>query len=183
MKRIRRRKERSGECDGGVLKWSGEERSDSERNGRTPPSAARSDGVSEWPPDRTSESPPDPEVSEKGRRRRFTAEYKVRIVREADGCREPGQIGALLRREGLYSSQLVHWRRQSREGAYRALRDDHRGRKRKRSPLEEENERLRNQVARLERRLNQAETIIEFQKTISEVLGIPLSGPESDGSV
>ena len=101
MKRIRRRKERSGECDGGVLKWSGEERSDSERNGRTPPSSARSDGVSEWPPDRTSESPPDPEVAEKATRRRFTAEYKVRIVREADGCREPGQIGALLRREGL----------------------------------------------------------------------------------
>jgi cell shape-determining protein MreC len=81
----------------------------------------------------------------------------------------------------LYSSQLVHWRAQYREGAYHALRDDHRGRKRKRSLLEEENERLRNQVARLERRLNQAETIIEFQKTISEMLGIPLSGPESDG--
>ena len=128
--------------------------------------------------------PPDPEVSEKGRRRRFTAEYKIRIVREADGCTQPGQIRALLRREGLYSSQLVHtWRAQYREGACRALRDDHRGRKRKRSLLEEENKRLRNQVARLERRLNQAGTIIEFQKTISEVLGIPLSGPESDGSV
>ena len=165
----------------GVLKWSGEERSDSERNGRTPPSAVRSDRVSEWPPDRTSESPPDPEVAEKAHRRRFTAEYKAGIVREADGCREPGQIGALLRREGLYSSQLVHWRRQSREGAYRALRDDHRGRKRKRSPLEEENERLRNQVARLERRLHQAETIIEFQKKISEMLGIPLNKPENDG--
>jgi transposase-like protein len=110
----------------GVLKWSGEERSDSERNGRTPPSAVRSDRVSEWPPDRTSESPPDPEVAEKAHRRRFTAEYKAGIVREADGCREPGQIGALLRREGLYSSQLVQWRRQSREGAYHALRDDHR---------------------------------------------------------
>ncbi len=100
-----------------------------------------------------------------------------------DGCTQPGQIGALLRREGLYSSQLVHWRAQYREGAYHALRDDHRGRKRKRSLLEEENERLRNQVARLERRPHQAETIIEFQKTISEVLGIPLRGPESDGSV
>lgn len=173
MKTMTRSKERSGECDGGVLKWSGRERSDRERNGRTPPSSARPDGVSQLSPD--------PEVPERAHRRRFTAEYKAGIVREADRCREPGEIGALLRREGLYSSQLVQWRKQSREGAYRALRDDHRGRKRKRSPLEEENERLRNQVARLERRLDQAETIIEFQKKISEMLGIPLNGPENDG--
>jgi len=93
MKTMRRAKERLGECDGGVLKWSGEERSDSERNGRTPPSAVRADGVSQ--------SPPDPEVAEKTTRRRFTAEYKAGIVREADGCTQPGQIGALLRREGL----------------------------------------------------------------------------------
>ena len=77
------------------------ERSEATRNGRTPPSAARSDGVSEWPPDRTSESPPDPEVAEKTTRRHFTAEYKAGIVREADGCTQPGQIRALLRREGL----------------------------------------------------------------------------------
>src|SRR5918994_7867974 len=66
-------------------------------------------------------SPPDPEVPEKARRRRFSAEYKLAILREADACTEPGQIGALLRRERLYSSHLVDWRRQREAGTLEAL--------------------------------------------------------------
>ena len=68
--------------------------------------------------------PPDPEVAEKPKRRRFSAEYRLRIVREADACKEPGEIGALLRREGLYSSLLTAWRRQRDEGALEGLRVD-----------------------------------------------------------
>jgi hypothetical protein len=66
-------------------------------------------------------SPPDPEVPEKAKRRRFSAEYKLAILREADACTQPGQIGALLRRERLYSSHLVDWRRQRDTGALQAL--------------------------------------------------------------
>src|SRR5215218_5926389 len=66
-------------------------------------------------------SPPDPELVERPRRRRFSAEYKLAIVREADACTQPGEIGALLRREGLYSSHLVEWRRARDAGALKAL--------------------------------------------------------------
>jgi transposase len=120
---------------------------------------------------------PDPEVVERARRRRFTAEYKLRILREVDGCAKPGELGALLRREGLYSSHLAHWRRQRREG----LRSKKRGRKaeadaeqaRRLAELEKENERLR-------RRLKKAETLLDVQKKLSEVLGVPLKADESD---
>jgi len=124
---------------------------------------------------------PDPEVVEKPQRRRFTAEYKVRILREADACAEPGEIGALLRREGLYSSHLTEWRRQREQGAWAGLAPKKRGRRgapphplaRRVSELEREN-------TRLQRRLQQAEAIIEVQKKVSELLGIPLNQPESD---
>jgi transposase-like protein len=122
-------------------------------------------------------------VLEKPSRRRFTAEYKARIVQEADECTEMGQVGALLRREGLYSSQLAQWRKQYRAGGYAALVNSKRGRKRKRSALEVENERLRKQVSQLERRLQQAEAVIDIQKKASEMLGIPLKALESGESV
>jgi transposase-like protein len=118
-------------------------------------------------------SPPDPEVPEKARRRRFSAEYKLAIVREADRCTEPGQIGALLRRERLYSSHLVDWRRQRDTGALEAL-----ARKRGPKPTDP----ARAQVERLRReneRLAQAEKIIEMQGKVSELLGLPLD-PASD---
>ena len=124
---------------------------------------------------------PDPEVAEKPQRRRFTAEYKVRILRDADTCAEPGEIGALLLREGLYSSHLTEWRRQREQGAWAALAPRQRGRRgapphplaRRVSELEREN-------TRLQRRLHQAEAIIEVQKKVSELLGIPLNPPGSD---
>jgi transposase-like protein len=125
---------------------------------------------------------PDPAVSEKPVRRRFTAEYKLRILREADRSTESGQLGALLRREGLYSSHLTHWRQQRDEGTLTGLTPKRRGRKANPdAPLIAENERLKREMQRLAAKLRQAETIIEVQKKLSEILGIPLP-PESNGS-
>jgi transposase-like protein len=125
---------------------------------------------------------PNPEVPERAVRRRFTAEYKLRILREADACDQPGQLGALLRREGLYASHLTTWRQQRDEATVAGLTPKRRGRKA--SPdasLAAENDRLRRENQRLAAKLRQAETIIEVQKKLSEILGIPLPA-ESNGS-
>ena len=128
-------------------------------------------------------TPVDPEVLERAVRRRFTAEYKLRVLREADACQEPGEIGALLRREGLYSSHLTMWRRARDEGTLQALTPKKRGRRPKRvDPVQEENARLRRENARLERRLHQAELAIDLQKKVAEILGIPLKTLPDDGS-
>ena len=161
----------SGVSGFGALERSGDERSESERSGGGPNPAARPEGTV-----------PEPEVSAAPKRRRFTAEYKARIVEEADECREEGAIGALLRREGLYSSQLATWRRQYRSGALTALKDNKRGRKRTKNPLEDEVARLERENARLAHRLEQAETIIEIQKKVSTMLGIPLKDEASEGN-
>jgi len=124
---------------------------------------------------------PDPEVSSSSGRRRFSAAYKARIVRKADACRESGDIGALLRREGLYSSQLAQWRQQYRDGAEAALADDKRERKRVKNPLEPEVERLCRELERANKKLKQAELIIEFQKNLCEILGISPTSVSSDG--
>lgn len=118
---------------------------------------------------------PDPEVAEKAVRRKFTAEYKRSILEQADAGRGEGAIGALLRREGLYSSHLSTWRRQRKEGTLQALSAKKRGRKSNFHPLVPENARLRAENARLLRRLEQAETIIEVQKKVSALLGISIS--------
>ena len=114
---------------------------------------------------------PDPEVVPKAKRRKFSAEYKRRILDEADSCTEPGQIGALLRREGLYSSHLTTWRRQRDRGLIQALSPKKRGRKRK-DELEREVVRLQRENARLQARLEQAEMIIDVQKKLSKLLGL-----------
>jgi len=124
-------------------------------------------------PPRGAAAIPDPEVDSRPKRRRFSAAYKARVVEEAEGCTESGAIGALLRREGLYSSQLSKWREQYRCGALDALRDDKRGRKRTKNPLEDEVNRLRKEIARLSSRLEQAEAIIEIQKKLPRCWGIP----------
>ncbi len=126
---------------------------------------------------------PDPEVPERAARRRFTAEYKLRVLREADTCVGTGALGVLLRREGLYSSHLTTWRRQREQGTLAALAPKKRGRRAMpESPLARRVAELEREKARLERRLKQAETIIEVQKKVSEILGIPLKTADDAGS-
>ena len=109
-------------------------------------------------------SPPDPEMVEKASRRRFTAEYKLRIVREAEAC-SPGDLGAMLRREGLYFSNLTCWRRQVAQGQLAALTPQKRGRRRRSvNPLSEKLHELERETERLRQRLQQAEEIIDLQK-------------------
>ncbi len=119
----------------------------------------------------------DPEVVPKAERRRFTAEYKLRILSEADACTQPGAIGALLRREGLYRSHLDKWRQQRRTGTLQALASQKRGPKP--DPQAAEIVRLRSENARLQQRLQQAETIIEVQKKLSALLGLATSGSDA----
>jgi len=121
---------------------------------------------------------PDPEVPAKVQRRQFTAEYRLRILKQADACKKPGELGALLRREGLYSSLLTNWRRQREQGALREMRGRRRGPRprlvdRRVKQLEAENRRL-------ERKLQRAETIITLQKKVAEILGIPLKPLDND---
>ena len=109
---------------------------------------------------------PDPEVTEKAQRRVFTAAYKRSILEQAENCKQPGEIGALLRREGLYSSHLGKWRKQFRAGE---LLDQKRGPK----PEPESTKRiqqLEREVARLQRKLENAELIIDVQKKLSQLL-------------
>ncbi len=128
--------------------------------------------------------PPNPEVVEKPKRRRFTADYKRRILDKADACKEPGELGALLRREGLYSSYLSAWRTQRDQG----LKPKKRGRKGKTpeqkrvAELEKQLKKSERERARLEAKLKRADLMLELQKKVSEILGIPLNPPESDGS-
>jgi len=152
----------------GVPQRSVGERSEPERSGGTSTGAA-------------GPLAPDPEVPARAARRRFTGEYKLRILEAAEACRTPGDIGALLRREGLYSSHLAAWRRQRRAGELKGLTPKSRGPQSKKSDpqqrkiheLEQENRRLRD-------RLQRAETILAIQKKASALLGIPLNNPESD---
>ena len=126
---------------------------------------------------------PDPEVLAKPKRRRFSPAYKARIVEEAQRCTGPGQIGALLRREGLYSSALTQWRRQYQAGALQGLKDDKRGRKRTRDAREKELERLQRENERLNKKLGQAELIIEIQKKVAAMLGNPIETPPNSEDV
>ncbi len=123
--------------------------------------------------------PPDPEVLAQPKRRRFTPAYKARIVEEVMACTEQGQIGALMRREGLYSSALTLWRRQYQSGALQALKDDKRGRKRTRDARDQELERLRREVERLNNKLSHAELIIDIQKKVAAMLGNPIETPQN----
>ena len=127
--------------------------------------------------------PPNPEVPAKAARRRFTAEYKLRILKQADACTELGKLGELLRREGLYASNLTTWRRQRDEGVLSALKPKKRGRKELvRNPLIEENEKLRRDNERLMERLRRAEIIIDVQKKVSQMLGEPLKTTQEGGT-
>jgi transposase-like protein len=128
-------------------------------------------------------SPPDPEVLPRPRRRQFTVEYKLRILKEADDSQLQGDIGALLRREGLYSSNLTEWRRQREEGLFTALSPKRRGpAPAPAQPVALEFEQLKREHELLQHRFRQAELIIEVQKKVSELLGIPLQMPRAERS-
>jgi transposase-like protein len=119
------------------------------------------------------ESPslPDPEVEVSVGRRRFTTQYKLSILAQADQCQHPGEIGALLRREGLYSSHLSTWRRLRREGVLHGLSPRQRGPKPDAAAVEQrEIARLQKQVSKLEHELAKAHTIIDVQKKLSAIL-------------
>jgi transposase-like protein len=121
---------------------------------------------------------PDPEVPAKVRRRQFTAAYRLRLLKAADACKKHGELGALLRREGLYSSHLANWRRQREQGELGV------GRARKRGPtpkaIDPRVKQLEVENRRLHRKLARAETIITLQKKVAEILGIPLKPLDID---
>jgi len=122
---------------------------------------------------------PNPEVIADAKRRTFTAEYKQRILAEADAAAgQSGGIGALLRREGLYSSHLVTWRREREAGILKGLTPHRRGPKSKRNPQEEEMQKLRRENQRLTEELRKAEIVIDVQKKVGALLGWPL--PKAD---
>ncbi len=121
----------------------------------------------------------DPEVLPKKKRRYYTTKYKLRILDQVDQLTEQGQIGALLRKEGLYYSTISRWRKQREQGAFQGLSG-------KRGPKESKNKQeqkriqeLERENARLKKQLQKAETIIDFQKKISEILEFPGSGSKS----
>jgi transposase len=120
-------------------------------------------------------SHPSPEVPAQAKRRRFTAEYKQRILAAADQAKGSGGIGALLRREGLYSSLLATWRRERDAGVLQALAPQKRGPKSKRDPVAEENQQLRRETQRLTEELRKAEIVIDIQKKVATLWGRPIS--------
>jgi transposase len=124
--------------------------------------------------------PKDTEVSAKPKRRTFTAEYRRRIVKEAAACTKPGEIGALLRREGLYSSHLVSWRRAAERGELTALTPKKRGAKPKRDERDRQLAEQAREIAKLKARAERAELLVEIQKKVASVLGIPLDSDEKN---
>ena len=141
----------------------GDERSEAARSGGSPTIVRE-----------TSSAPPDPEVTARHVRRRFTTAYKLAILRKADACTRHGELGALLRREGLYSSHLITWRHQREEG----LTPKKRGRKAR--SVDPRVKKLEQDNRRLTSRLQKAEALLAYQKKVSELLQIPLKPFESD---
>ena len=123
---------------------------------------------------------PDSEVIARPRRRSFTAEYKRSILDQAEAAQDFGTIGALLRREGLYSSHLTTWRRQRQKGEIDALTPQKRGPKVVVSPLVKQNRQLQSANARLAKKLQNAELIIEVQKKVAALLGNPIPNIQID---
>jgi transposase-like protein len=179
MSRARRKKEEMSGNSLGVLPsgaLAGAERSEGERSEPQHSAAAAKAGA-----DPVLASRPDSEVVVKPKRRTFTVEYKQRILAEAEtAAAAPGGVGALLRREGLYSSLLAYWRRERANGILEALTPHRRGPKSKRHPMDEENQKLRRQNARLAEELRKAHIIIDVQKKVAALLGhpIPVQDPE-----
>jgi transposase len=178
MSRARKKKEEmNGNSLGVVLSpggLAGAERSEGERS-----EPQRSAAAAKVAAGFRSAASLDSEVIARPKRRTFTAEYKQRILQEAEAAAAtPGGVGALLRREGLYSSLLAYWRRERANGILEALTPQKRGPKSKRNPLQEENLKLQRQNARLTEDLRKAHIIIDVQKKVAALLGRPI--PEAD---
>ena len=156
----------------GTTERSEAERSETERSGVVPNAGA----------DPTGAGRPDPEVVAKAKRRRFTAKYKQEILAKADAAgSDPGAIGALLRREKLYSSHLVAWRRQREARIREGLEPRKRGPKSKRDPVADENLQLQRENERLAEKLRKAELIIDVQKKLAALLGAPIPPVDREG--
>jgi transposase-like protein len=150
-------------------------------NGSTLPagqSAVFSDSVSGNPEGGRAAPRPNPEVVARAKRRRFTAAFKQKVLAEADGAKGSGEIGAVLRRHGLYSSHLTKWRQERKSGILEGLAPQKRGPKSKANPLTAENQKLRRDNERLTDRLRKAEIIIDVQKKVAMLLGIPIAETE-----
>jgi transposase len=177
MSRARKKKEEMNGNSFGIFSpgaLAGAERSEGERSEPKHSGAPAKAGA-----DSPRASRPDPEVVAKPKRRTYTAEYKQRILAEVEAVAPtPGGVGALLRREGLYSSLLSYWRRERADGIHEALTPRKRGPKSKRNPLEDEVQRLRRQNGRLAEDLRKAHIIIDVQKKVAALLGNPI--PEMD---
>lgn len=121
---------------------------------------------------------PETEVTEKPKRRRHSAEFKARILREAEACTQPGELGAMLRREGLYSSHLATWRSQAARGQIAALEPKKRGPKAKVVDARDRQvAELQRELVRATRRAERAEALVELQKKLSQLLGLALPSP------
>src|SRR3982750_3419935 len=118
---------------------------------------------------------PNPEVLARAKRRQYTGEYKQRILAEADAARESGEIGAVLRRHGLYSSHLTKWRQERKSGMRERLAAQKRGPKSKAHLLTAENQKLRRDNERLTDQLRKAEIVIDIQKKVAMLLGLPIA--------
>ena len=154
----------------------GAERSEGERS-----EPQRSAATAKVGADAVTRARPNPEVVAKPKRRTYTAEYKQRILAEAEtAAATRGGLGALLRREGLYSSLLTYWRRERAKGVLEALTPQKRGPKSKRNPMEEEVQKLLRQNARLTEDLRKAHIIIDVQKKVAALLGNPIPEPDPD---
>jgi len=141
-------------------------------------SAAISDSVSANPEGGRAAPRPNPEVVPRAKRRTYTGDYKQQVLDEADAARGSGEIGAVLRRHGLYSSHLTKWRQERKSGIQEGLAPQKRGPKSKVNPLTAENQKLQRDNDRLTDRLRKAEIIIDVQKKVAMLLGIPIAETE-----
>src|ERR1700684_3867555 len=122
---------------------------------------------------------PNPEVLARAKRRTYTGEFKQKVLAEADAASGSGEIGAVLRKHGLYSSHLTKWRQERRSGILEGLSPQKRGPKAKSSPLTAENQKLRRENEQLTNRLRKAEMVIDLQKKVAMLLGLPNAGTEA----
>lgn len=159
------------------------QRSEAERSDGSRSGGSSSPGVDSPSAAATPKIPrsPDPEVPARATRRHFSTRYKLSILEQAAACKTPGSIGSLLRREGLYSSHLSAWRDQREAGALDSQSVKKRGPKPEPvNPLARQVAYLKKEMRRAERKLIQAQAVIEYQKKLSKILGISLEKPGID---